>query len=65
MIQGGGFEIEREMNFFNSADLCNRSPIIIAWSLSPAQGPQKLNAFKVPVCLVHSKPPLELNSYLH
>ena len=39
----------------NSGDLCNRAPIITAWGLGPAQGPQKLTAFKV--CLVHSKPP--------
>ena len=58
--------MEREMEKMNSADLCNRAPIIIALSMGPAQGPQKLNAFKVcNLCLVHSKPLLELNSDLH
>ena len=47
----------------DSADLYNRAPIIIAWGLGPAQGPQKLNAFKV--WLVRSKPLLELNNDLH
>ena len=47
----------------NSADVCNRAPMITAWGLGPAQGPQKLNDFKV--CLVYSKPILELNSDLH
>ena len=51
------------MEKMNSADLCNRAPIITSWVLGPAQGPQKLNAFKV--CLVHSKPLLELNCDLH
>ena len=46
----------------NSADLCNRAQIMTAWGLGPAQGPQKLTAFKV--CLVHSKPLLDLNSDL-
>ena len=55
--------MEREMEKMNSADLWNRAPIITAWVLGPAKGPQKLNAFKV--CLVHSKPLLELNSDLH
>ena len=44
----------------HSADVCNRASIIIALGLGPAEGPQKLNAFKV--WLVHSKPLLELNS---
>ena len=43
----------------NSADLCNRAPIITAFGM----GPQKLNEFKV--CLVHSKPLLELNIDSH
>ena len=47
----------------NSADLFNRAPIVTALGMGPAQGPQKLNAFEV--CLVHSKPLLELNSDLH
>ena len=55
--------MEREMEKINSADLCNRAPIITALGVGSAQGPQKLNAFKV--CLVHSKPLFELNSDLH
>ena len=47
----------------NSADVCNRAPIITAWGLGPAQGHQKLTGLKV--CLVHSEPLLELNSDLH
>ena len=47
----------------NSADVCNRAPIITAWGLGPAQGRQKLTGLKV--CLVHSEPLLELNSDLH
>ena len=65
IIQEGGFEMEREMEKMNSADICNRAPIITAWVLGPAQGPKELNAFKVGLCLVHYKPLLELNSDLH
>ena len=63
LIPEGVFEMEREMKKMNSADVCNRAPIIPAWGLGPAQEPPNLNAFKV--CLVHSKPILELNSDLH
>ena len=50
------------MEKMNSADLCNRAPMITALVMGPLDGPHKLNAFKV--CLVHSKPLLELNSDL-
>ena len=52
-----------EMEKMNSADLCNRAPIITSLGMGPAQGPQKLNPFKV--CLVNSKPLMQLNSDLH
>ena len=63
IIHEGGVEMERELEKMNSADLCNRASNITALCMGPAQGPQKLNAFKL--CLVHSKPLLELNSDLH
>ena len=56
IIHKGGLEM-------NLADLCNRAPIITAWGLGPAQGPPKRTAFKV--CLVHSRPLLQLNCDLH
>ena len=39
-IQKGGFEMEREMEKMNSADLCYRAPIITALGMGPAQGSQ-------------------------
>ena len=59
-IHKEGFEMDGKMN---SADVCNRAPIITAWGLGPAQERQKLTGLKV--CLVHSEPLLELNSDLH
>ena len=63
IIQEGGIEVERELEkneFGRSLQPCTNHYRAVYGARPRAQ---KLNAFKL--CLVHSKPLLELNSDLH